>query len=146
MRNPLNVLEKELFTWFLNWNGKTGTPQAPRIPKPPIVSHITYETRPEKIRSLEERIKPKTGRGNISVDIIEKAKELLRAKHPETVRFIDIAKYCHVSGCRAARIVDYLSGNVSNGEYNFLTYVEDEGKNTGRVGIFRDDLTGISPW
>ena len=146
MVNPLNVLEKELFTWFLNWNGEKGTPQAPRIPRPPIVSHITYETRLEPEPQLADLPKPKTGRGNISVDITEKTKELLRKHHPETVRLVDIANYTGVSQARAARIIDNLSGNLTNGEYNFLTYVEEEGKNRGRVGIFRDDLTGVSPW
>jgi hypothetical protein len=93
------------------------------------------------LETFRQLLKPKkpTGRGHADLDQLEKAKELLRKKHPETVRLVDIAHYCGVSQARAARIVDNLSGNLTDGEYDFLVYNEDD----KTVGIARDDKLGI---
>jgi len=90
---------------------------------------------------LDRSDKPKTGRGNKSVEVEELAKKLLRNKHPETVRLFELAKFCGVSQARAARIVDNLSGNLTDGEYDFLCFTDDD----GRIGIFRDDKLEIYP-
>jgi hypothetical protein len=96
----------------------------------------------ETLKQVLRPEKKKTGRGNVDSGQLEKAKELLRKKHPETVRLVDIANYCKVSQARAARIVDNLSGNLTDGEYDFLVYTDDD----KTVGIFRDDKSGIKPW
>jgi hypothetical protein len=88
---------------------------------------------------VQQIFKPKTGRGHKVEGVENKAKELLREKHPKTVRLVEIAKYCDVSQARAARIVDNLSGNLTDGEYEFLVYTDDDGS----IGIFRDDKLGI---
>jgi hypothetical protein len=92
----------------------------------------------------------KTGRGNIAVDQVEKAKALLREKHPGPVRLAEIANRCGVSQSRAARLVDLLSGGENKGDSasngindSFLVYQDDD---TGKVGISKDIESGIWPW
>jgi len=100
------------------------------------------------LSALKQVVK-KTGRGNIATEQIDKAKELLRKKHPNTVRLVDIARYCNVSQARAARLVDLLSGGENKGDSSsneindsFLVWQDD----TGEVGISKDVELGIVPW
>jgi hypothetical protein len=85
-----------------------------------------------------------TGRGHLDTEAIEKAKELLRKKHPESVRAIDIANFTGKSQCRAARLLDYLSGDCGeslNSNYDFLIYSNDDRPRT--YSIFKDEEKGI---
>jgi hypothetical protein len=87
-----------------------------------------------------------TGRGHLDVIAIERTKELLRKRHPEPVRIIDVALYTQKSQARAARLLDYLSGSsegYENSNYDFLIYVNDERPRT--YSIFKDTETGIYP-
>jgi hypothetical protein len=69
---------------------------------------------------------PKTGRGNIDTEALEKCKQFLR-DHPEGVTAIQIAEITGTSQARAARLFDLLSGG-QDGEsgQDFLVYVDDE--------------------
>lgn len=90
--------------------------------------------------ALIDFITPKkaTGRGNINTEQIDKIKQFLRIKHPETVRIVDIAHYVDCDQLRAARLLDLLSG-AENSDSDFLVYADDN----SRYGIFKDTETGI---
>lgn len=90
--------------------------------------------------ALIDFITPKntTGRGNINTEQIDKTKEYLRAKHPETVRIVDIAHYVGCDQLRAARLLDHLSG-AENSNADFLVYTDDN----NHYGIFKDTVSGI---
>ena len=86
-----------------------------------------------------------TGRGHLDIDAIQKVKEYLRMKHPETVRAVDIALYTGKSQARATRLLDYFSGDCGENENtvtDFLIYVNDD-SNPTTYGIFKDTETGI---
>ena len=86
------------------------------------------------------------GQGHTDDIAITKAKEILRKKHPQGVRNIEVARYVGCSQSRAARILDHLSGDCGNNENtvtDFLIYTDDEYYPT-RYGIFKDIETGIS--
>ena len=74
--------------------------------------------------------KKKTGRGNIDVVQIEKAKELFRKKHPQGVRQTEIANYVGCSPMRAARLIDRLSGRMDGRGCGFTVYEDDFTKPT----------------
>ena len=83
----------------------------------------------------EKPAKKKTGRGNIDWLAVEKTKELMRAKHPEGVRLMDIAEYIGCSSARARGIIDLLSG--ANEHTDFLVW-EDYEKKPVLYYIYRD--------
>ena len=88
-----------------------------------------------------------TGRGHLDIDAIEKTKEYLRAKHPLSVRAIDIALYTGKTQARATRLLDYLSGDCGENENTntaFLVYCNDEEKPV-TYSIFKDTESGIYP-
>jgi hypothetical protein len=102
-----------------------------------------------KLERLKQAVKPKTGRGNINLDEIKLAKEFLRKNYPKQVRIVDLANYCGVKQARAARLVDLLSGGENKGDSasdeindSFLVWQDDD---TGKVGIWKDDVLGIKP-
>jgi len=90
--------------------------------------------------ALIDFIAPKktTGRGNINTVQIDKTKQFLREKHPETVRIRDIANFVGCDQVRAARLIDLLSG-AENSDSDFLVYADDNGS----YGISKDTETGI---
>ena len=91
----------------------------------------------KKLETVKQVLKPKTGRGNIDWERLEKAKELIRSK-PEGVRLQDIAVYCGCSNARARGLIDILSDTHTQKE--FLVY-EGEEKPT-RYYIYSDELRG----
>jgi hypothetical protein len=83
-----------------------------------------------------------TGRGHLDIDAMEKTKEYLRMKHPEPVRAIDIAHFTGKTQARAARLLDYFSGDCGENENtntDFLVYVNDD----STYSIFKDTEKGI---
>jgi hypothetical protein len=85
--------------------------------------------------------KKKTGRGNVDLEQLEKAKELMRKMHPEGVRAIEIANYVGCSNARARGLMDLLS-EYSENNPDFLVY-EDGGERSTLYFISRDDKLGI---
>jgi len=86
-----------------------------------------------------------TGRGYIDSVAIEKAKEYMRLKHPQSVRAVDIARYTGKTQARAARLLDYLSGYCGESENtntDFLIFCND-GEKPCTYNIFKDIETGI---
>jgi hypothetical protein len=86
-----------------------------------------------------------TGRGHLDTAALQKTKEYLRMKHPQPVRAIDIAQYTGKSQARAARLLDYFSGDCGENENtvtDFLIYCNDEAKPT-TYNIFLDRERGI---
>ena len=92
----------------------------------------------KKLESAKQAIKPKTGRGNIDWEQLEKVKELMRSRDPEGVRLQDIAEFCGCSNARARGLIDILSDTHTQKE--FLVY-EGEKKPT-RYYIYSDELRG----
>jgi hypothetical protein len=86
-----------------------------------------------------------TGRGHLDTIAIQKTKEYLRMKHPQSVRILDIALYTGKSQARAARLLDYLSGNCGenqNTNTDFLIYINDDVE-PKTYNIFIDREKGI---
>ena len=89
----------------------------------------------------------KTGRGHVAIEVIEAVKDYLRSIHPETATAKDIGDYIGVSGARAVRILDILSGSINqseNSQFEFLVYETGKPRNT-KYGIYLDQKTGIKP-
>jgi len=94
----------------------------------------------------------KTGRGNINVEEIGKAKEFFRKMHPRPIRKVELAKAVGCSQTRALIILNMLSGvsNDMNKEgavfipKDFLVY---EAYKDGylRYGIYKDPVLGVFP-
>jgi hypothetical protein len=85
-----------------------------------------------------------TGRGHLNTEQIEKAMWFFRRKHPREITPIQLAKYLKCENARAARIIDILSGNETDGDIraDFLLYSNDDNKPI-RYGIFIDKEYGI---
>ena len=89
----------------------------------------------------------KTGRGNIDVAQLERAKEILRMRHPHGVRAAEIARHVGCGTARVPGLLDMLSGNCdenANTQTDFLVYQDDSG---GRpvFGIAKDiEMTGTA--
>jgi hypothetical protein len=90
-------------------------------------------------------LKPKkpTGRGHTDLDQIEKAKEILRMRHPEGVRAIEIADHVGCDNARARGLMDLLSEKTESNP-DFLV-CEDGGRRSTLYYIYRDDKLGIKP-
>ena len=92
--------------------------------------------------------KKKTGRGNVDLAQIERAKEILRMRHPGGASATEIARHVGCTRARAERLLDILSGNAAdsaNAATDFLVYEDDSG---GRpmFGIAKDaETTGNAP-
>ena len=87
------------------------------VPVQPEVKHsfatqVKPRNRPVFIRqdiNIPRPEKKPVGKGNIDWDQLERAKEILRIRHPCGVRTIEVAKYVGCSRLRAARLLDLLS-------------------------------------
>jgi len=72
--------------------------------------------------------KKKTGRGNIDQMQLEKIKELLRARHPQGVRSVDVARYVGCTSARAMGLLDILSGGSDGRKHDFMVFEDDFAK------------------
>ena len=88
------------------------------------------------ITCLEQPEKKKTGRGNIDLLAVLKAKELMRMKHQQGVRLMEIARHVGCSSARARGIIDLFSD--ADRQSSFLVY-EDCESDPVLYYIYRDD-------
>jgi len=72
--------------------------------------------------------KRKTGRGNVDLAQIEKAKGLLRGRRPRGASVADIARHVGCSRQRAERLLDILSGGSDGRQYDFTVYEDDSAR------------------
>ena len=99
-----------------------------------------------KLEAVKQALTPKrTGRGNRNKAPEDLAKKLLREVYPGGIRAITLAKYISADGneftqAQAMRILDNLSGNTDQREYDFLVYYDPDAET---YIIARDDLLGI---
>ena len=99
-----------------------------------IAAYITASARPPK---------KKTGRGNVDLAQVGKAKEILRLRHPRGVSAAEIARHVGCRRDRAERLLDILSGNASESAAGFLVY-EDDSSGRPLFGIAKDAERGAS--
>jgi len=101
-----------------------------------IAAYITAQAEPPK---------KKIGRGNIDIGQVEKAKQILRMRHPDPVSASEIAAHVGCTRARAERLLDILSGNATdnaNAVTDFLVY-EDGLAGSPVFGIAKDvEMTG----
>jgi hypothetical protein len=86
-----------------------------------------------------------TGRGHTDNETLQKVKEFMRMRYPEPVRAVDLAQYTGKSQARAARLLDYFSGDCGENENtntDFLVYCNDDEKPV-TYSIFIDKERGI---
>ena len=76
---------------------------------------------------------------------MERAKAILRARHPDPVSATEIARHVGCTRARAERLLDILSGNATdnaNAATDFLVY-EDNSAGSPLFGIAKDiEMTG----
>ena len=97
---------------------------------------------------ITEPPKKKVGRGNVDLVQVERAKAILRTRHPDPVSATEIAKHVGCTRARAERLLDILSGNATdnaNAATDFLVY-EDDSTGSPMFGIAKDiEMTGNAP-
>ena len=125
----------------------------PRATKESLAAHARKEGK-STTRLLNELIaayitpKKKVGRGNVDLVQVERAKAILRTRHPDPVSATEIAKHVGCTRARAERLLDILSGNATdsaNTATDFLVY-EDDSTGSPMFGIAKDiEMTGNAP-
>ena len=111
-----------------------------RVPVQPEVKHsyvtqVRARIKPAFVRQAKNIPRPEKkpgGKGNIDWNQLERAKEILRIRHPCGVRIIEVAKHVGCSRLRAARLLDLLSEGT-----DFLVYMDDD-INPVQFFIFKD--------
>jgi len=84
----------------------------------------------------DELAEIRTGRSHIDIEMVEKAKDYMRSRHPEGVRIIEIAEAICCSQSKALRILDYLSKGT-----DFLVSMDDDVK-PSKYYIHKDKASG----